>query len=159
MLIRVTPQYDPANAPEGAARPTVLDTNVVLDWLVFGNPDGAALGRSIVDGALRWVATAAMRGELAHVIARGAFDDRHPDLAALWAAWERHCIALPEPTPTRTTPRCTDPDDQKFIDLAASCAGALLISRDRAVLKLARRLRPFGVEVTTPAAWAAMQAC
>ena len=53
------------------------------------------------------------------------------------------------------TDRCTDPDDQKFIDLALSLPGATLLSRDRAVLKLARRARPLGMTIVTPQAWSA----
>ena len=42
-----------------------------------------------------------------------------------------------------------------FIDLAATQHGSLLLSRDRAVLKLTRKLALLGVMVTTPTAWAA----
>ena len=39
----------------------VLDTNVVLDWLLFANPQGQALGTAVTRGQLRWIATAARR--------------------------------------------------------------------------------------------------
>ncbi len=48
--------------------------------------------------------------------------------------------------------RCRDPDDQPFIDLAVQ-HGAQLISRDLAVLKLARRARTRGAEILTPQQW------
>ena len=139
------------------ARPVVLDTNVVLDWLLFGHPDGTILNESLIAGVLRWIATEAMRDELAHVLARGALDHWQPDLPRLWSAWDRHCTEVPagaEAGPASGL-RCTDPDDQKFIDLAASQPGSLLLSRDRAVLQLARKLALLGVAVTTPTAWAA----
>ena len=139
------------------ARPVVLDTNVVLDWLLFGHPDATILNESLIAGELRWIATEAMRDELAHVLARGALDDWQPDMRRLWAEWDRHCAEVPaaaESSPASGL-RCTDPDDQKFIDLAASQPGSLLLSRDRAVLKLARKLSVLGVTVTQPAAWAA----
>ena len=140
-----------------AAPPVVLDTNVVLDWLLFAHPDGRTLDAALVAGELRWIATAAMRNELAHVLARGALDHWRPDLPALWAGWDRHCVEVPAPAPAGPASRfrCTDPDDQKFIDLAAANYTCLLLSRDRAVLKLARRLRVIGVDVATPTAWAA----
>ena len=47
--------------------------------------------------------------------------------------------------------RCTDPDDQKFVDLALALAPACLISRDRAVLKLARRAALRAVLIRPPA--------
>jgi predicted nucleic acid-binding protein len=140
-----------------AAQAVVLDTNVVLDWLLFGHPDGQVLDAALSTGELRWIATAAMRDEFAHVLARGALDRWNPDPAALQIQWDRRCTELPTPLPASPASRfhCTDPDDQKFIDLAASHSGCLLLSRDRAVLKLARKLGPLGVRVVTPAAWAA----
>ena len=51
--------------------------------------------------------------------------------------------------------RCTDADDQKFIDLALGYGARWLLSRDRAVLKLARRAQPLGLAVMTPDAWPA----
>jgi predicted nucleic acid-binding protein len=135
----------------------VLDTNVVLDWLLFGHPDGRVLDAALAGGKLRWIATGAMRDELAHVLARGVLDHWQPDLPALWADWNRHCTELPAPEPAGPASRfrCTDPDDQKFIDLAVASGACLLLSRDRAVLKLARRLREVGVDVITPTGWAA----
>jgi predicted nucleic acid-binding protein len=151
----------PATPPRVHAATTtrlvVLDTNVVLDWLLFDHPDGTTLNGSLVAGELRWIATAAMRDELAHVLARGALDRWQPDLPRLWSAWDRHCTEVPAALVAGPASglRCTDPDDQKFVDLAASRRGSLLLSRDRAVLKLARRLAVLGVTVTTPTAWVA----
>jgi len=47
-------------------------------------------------------------------------------------------------------PRCSDPDDQKFIDLAGAVRAQGLVSKDRAVLKLRRRCAPL-FQVMTPA--------
>ena len=144
------------NSPLPSVSPiVVLDTNVVLDCLLFRNPDCASLLVAVADGRLRWIATAAMRDELAHVLSRGGFDAWHPNPLALWAAWDLHCNEVPAPAPPGLIrgPRCTDPDDQKFIDLAVARSACWLLSRDRAVLKLARRLHDLGVEVITPQQW------
>lgn len=144
--------------PDSAASApiVVLDTNVVLDWLVFRDPACGALGTAIVAGALRWTATAAMREELAHVLARGHLDAWAPDLPALWSHWDRHCVGAPTPVPGGPPGRlrCSDPDDQKFIDLAVTCGARWLLSHDRAVLRLARRLRERGVDALPPGRWA-----
>ena len=133
----------------------VLDTNVVLDWLVFGNMDCAALAAAVVAGQLRWIATRAMRDELAHVLAGGHLIAWKPDLATIWAHWDLHCTELPAPEsigpPGRL--RCSDPDDQMFIDLAVARRARWLVSRDRAVRKLASRLRGRGIVVLPPDRW------
>lgn len=133
----------------------ILDTNVVLDWLVFGNPECSALGSALRAGNLRWVATVAMREELAHVLARGHLDAWQPDLTAIWTDWDRHCGQVDEPVPAGPAGklRCSDPDDQKFIDLAVSRRVDWLLTRDRAVLKLARRLRAHGIAAVPPGLW------
>ena len=133
----------------------VLDTNVVLDWLLFGNPQCAPLQQALTTAALRWVATAEMRDELAHVLACGRLDRWSPDLPLLWSLWEKYCVEVPAPAPASHANRlrCCDPDDQKFIDLAVACGARWLISRDRAVLKLTRRLRERGVAAMTLGEW------
>lgn len=135
----------------------VLDTNVVLDWLLFGNPQCAALQQALTSAALRWVATAEMRDELTHVLGRGHLDRWQPDLALLGSQWANYCVEVPVPPPASfaTRLRCTDTDDQKFIDLALACGARWLLSRDRAVLKLARKAQARGLTIQTPGAWAA----
>ncbi len=127
----------------------VLDTNVVLDWLLFGEPAVATLVQAVTQGRLRWVVTAPMRDELAHVLARGLAAARGADVATLLATWDRHAALCPEP-PSQGLLRVTDPDDQKFVDLAMAAGARWLVSRDRAVLKLARRAAAAGVAIVTP---------
>jgi predicted nucleic acid-binding protein len=163
MPLGPTPQYRPfssgdnaaMNASAPAAPAVVLDTNAVLDWLVFRNPEFDPLAAAIVAGDLRWIATATMREELAHVLGHGHLDAWQPDPPAIWAHWDRHCALQPAPAPAGPPGRlrCSDPDDQPFIDLARAAGAHWLISRDRAVLKLARRLREHGVAVVPPGAW------
>ena len=63
-------------------------------------------------------------------------------------------MLVPARPPALTLPlRCTDPEDQMFIDLAVQLGGATLLSRDRAVLKLARRAQAYGVSILTPERW------
>ena len=140
-----------------AAPTLVLDTNVVLDWLVFRHPVCAGWTQLFAGGKVRWLASAAMRDELAHVLGRGVASSRAPDVPGLWAVWER--LSKPaEPvllSGAASRIRCTDADDQKFIDLALGHGARWLLSRDRAVLKVARRVRPLGLDVLTPEAWLA----
>jgi len=132
----------------------VLDTNVVLAWLAFRDPRCSPLIEAIESGRLRWIATVSMRDELAHVIGRGVVSAWLPDEAMLWNTWNRFArmVEARQLTGEASRLRCTDPDDQKFIELALDQAG-WLISRDRAVLKLARRASRFGLQVLAPERW------
>ncbi len=133
----------------------VLDTNVVLDWLVFRDPGCDALSQALTEGLAQWVATPAMRDELGRVLARGSLDAWKSDTPSLWAHWDRWAsIVQPPPQSPPGFPRCTDPDDQKFIDLAIHLGASALLSRDRAVLRCARATRTFGLTILTPSAWA-----
>ncbi|WP_310384090.1 putative toxin-antitoxin system toxin component, PIN family, partial [Roseateles sp.] len=53
---------------------------------------------------------------------------------------------------------CRDKDDQMFIDLALAEQAGFLISKDRAVLALAKRARRVGLAIMTPEAWIKQQA-
>lgn len=130
----------------------VLDTNAVLDWLVFDNPSSVAVTSAIASGDVRWVVNEAVRDELAHVLGRGVVERWAPDLLQLWRTWEFHSTStvLPSPHATPHRPRCTDTDDQKFVDLALDAGARWLITRDRALLKLARRARMLNLLIVTP---------
>ena len=130
----------------------VLDTNVVLDWLVFANPASQAVTEAITGMRARWIVNAAVRDELTHVLARGLVDRWQPDLSRLWDTWERYATPLDAPGSTANGrwPRCSDPDDQKFVELALGHQAHWLVTRDRALLKLARRTRLLGLSIVTP---------
>lgn len=134
----------------------VIDTQVIMDWLVFKEPSVSALAAAVVSGRLRWIGTPAMLAELQHVLGRGVAADRAPDLPMIEQQFERHCQMQPIP-PRFGRLVCRDPDDQMFIDLAMACQARWLISRDRAVLALARRARALQLAIVTPSAWLALQ--
>ena len=133
----------------------VLDTNVVMDWLVFEDPGAMAWVAAIQQRSVRWLAVESMRDELAHVLSRGIGASRQPDMTVVWEAWAAHCeFVLPANLcGPASRIRCTDPDDQKFVDLALGCGARWLVSRDRAVLKLTKRTRPLGLAILTPEQW------
>jgi uncharacterized protein len=144
--------------PHTALVPTiVLDTNVVFDWLLFRNPHCEGLGAWLQAGKGRWLVSAAMHDELAHVLGRGGLDKWRSRETALWAAWAGLSTHVDKPTSPNVAAglHCTDRDDQKFVDLALAGSASWLLSRDRAVLTLTRKARERGLTIQTPAAWAA----
>jgi uncharacterized protein len=134
----------------------VLDTNVLLDWLVFRDPSTVTLDGAVRSGERQWFATPAMREELEQVLTREHLASRQTAPLFALMTWDTFArIVEPVATAQPGAMRCTDPDDQKFIDLALQL-GAVLLSRDRAVLHLARAGRARGIEIMTAAAWAAL---
>lgn len=135
----------------------VLDTNVVLDWLLFGDPSSARFGSAIACGQLRWVASLAMRDELAAVLCRGLAAAHRAEAADVLAAWDAQVtlVASAPALPAAVGLQCSDRDDQKFLDLAHAQRAPWLLSRDRAVLKLARQARRFGLTIAVPQQWPA----
>jgi predicted nucleic acid-binding protein len=129
--------------------PIVIDTNIALDLLVFADPCWAALHAGLAAGGLRWIATPAMRVELARVlgyplIARRLLRDARAPEAVL-AAFDAAARTV-EAVPPRAPFVCKDADDQMFIDLAVAHR-ARLLSKDRAVLSMRKRLATLGVAV------------
>lgn len=134
--------------PAEASRAVVLDTNVALDLLLFQDPRTAELRQALAQGRLHWLVLPGMRAEFVRVLA-------YPHLLAWRQAHGRSAEAALAAfdTASRTVQavpsvavRCSDPDDQPFIDLAVAHR-ALLLSKDRAVLATRTRLAALGVEV------------
>jgi putative PIN family toxin of toxin-antitoxin system len=124
----------------------VLDTNIVLDLLVFDDPAAQPLKQALGAGTLTWLATRAMRDELARVLAYPKIMARlaYYQLDAAQVLAQFDCQARMVDAPTKVGVTCRDPDDQKFIDLAVAYKTTLL-SKDRAVLCLKKRLSALGV--------------
>ena len=127
-------------------RPVVLDTNIVLDVFVFADVSAIPLKQALDAGELDWLATEAMRDELARVLAYPKIVPRlefyrhsAADVLASFAAHARLVDVAP-----KASLSCSDPDDQKFIDLAVAHR-ALLLSKDKAVISMAKRLLTQGI--------------
>jgi uncharacterized protein len=122
----------------------ILDTNIWLDWLVFGDATAHALNRHAAGGEI--LATQPMLDEFAAVLARPLFGlDAARRIQLL--ARQRERIRLVDPAPDCRLP-CTDPDDQGFIDLAVAHRVDWLVTRDKALLRLRKHAwRRFGVRI------------
>ena len=130
----------------------VLDTNIVLDLLVFQDRSAASLMQALAHDDVHWLTTEAMRAELERVLAYPHIAARlhtrglcPKDVLAQYQRLSDNRIAA-----SASTVRCSDPDDQIFIDLAVAHQ-ATLLSKDHAVLRLRKRLAVSGVLVQ--AAW------
>jgi len=131
-----------------AASPLVIDTNVVLDMWVYQDPATPSLLIALEEGKLQWLATAPMREELLRVLdyphiakRRGRDAVSVQDVLAQFDRWANIQAVAPKAPYV-----CKDEDDQQFIDLAVAHQ-ALLLSKDKQVLRLTNRLARLGVVV------------
>jgi len=124
----------------------VLDTNIVLDLFVFHDPATVKLKAALAEGSLRWMATAAMRDELERVLGYPYIVKslQHHAISAEQVLAGFDAQVSVETVAPRASAVCKDPDDQKFIDLAVAHK-ALLLSKDKAVLCMKKRLVALGV--------------
>lgn len=145
-----------------AARRIVLDTNVCLDLLLFADSRVAPLARALVSGQVIAAANADTRAEWQRVLGYPALrlePQRRDGLVEAFDALVLDIGETPVPAALRTVdlplPRCIDPDDQKFLELARDTGASWLLSRDRDLLVLAARCRRDGMfSVLTPQVWA-----
>ena len=137
-------------APGEPARPVVVDTNVALDLLIFSDPRTAPLRTLLAQGRLDWIATQVMRDELERVLAYphivSRMDFYRVDAVQVLAAFDAQA-RLVDIAP-RVAYVCKDADDQKFIDLAAAHR-AILLSKDKAVICMRKRLLTLDAHVAT----------
>lgn len=133
-----------------AAPVVVLDTNAWLDVYLFRDPRAQALAAALHSGALRAVRSDRTDGELRAVLARPQFAAKcsRETADALIAAWEETALRV---EPAASAPwTCSDPDDQKFLDLAHGAGAAMLLTRDDALRKLDRQARRAGLQIMCP---------
>jgi len=137
----------------GAAPTLVIDTNVVLDLWLFEDRAALGLRAALEGGRVAAVRSSACDHELAAVLVRPQFVT-HPAAGGLLARWQSlaRLVEPRQPAPWH----CSDRDDQKFLDLAHAAAARVLVTKDRALLKLARAARPRGLAIVAVAAAASL---
>lgn len=122
----------------------VLDTNVVMALWHFGDPALARLRGFCSEPGVRLLCRSDSLGELRRVLAYAQFGIDPARAATILADYAARCESLPEPDEGALAeeialPRCRDRDDQKFLAIAWLGRAGLLLTRDKLVLKLARK--------------------
>ncbi|MBB1077641.1 putative toxin-antitoxin system toxin component, PIN family [Rhodoferax sp. 4810] len=130
-------------------RALVLDTNIVLDLMVFHDPATHALQTALTAKTVRWIATLPMRDELARVLGYPQIVKSlaHHAIDAVVVLAEFDVQTQLVAVAAKAGVTCKDPDDQKFIDLAVTHR-ATLLSKDKAVLCMKKRLLALDVKAS-----------
>ena len=137
----------------------VLDTNIVLDWLVFRDPGVAGLQRAVAERSVELITHQPALDELRRVLAypqcmlapaeQQQISTRYQAEAAnaeLPEGFSLDNLLLPT-----DFPRCRDRDDQHFLALAYHAQASALVTKDKVLLRLSKRARKFGVTILSPA--------
>ena len=138
----------------------VLDTNIWLDLLVFRDPGIAPICEAHAARRVEILADAEGEAELTRALAYN-FGKHTLDAArqaARIAEFRQMSVHAKSKTAlggTATLPLCRDPEDQKFLETALAVHADILITKDRALLDLARRV-PF--RILTPKGFAELNA-
>jgi putative PIN family toxin of toxin-antitoxin system len=117
----------------------VLDTNVVLDLLHFRDAAAAPLLQVLQSGKAVAFRSAACFDELTRVLNYPEFGIAGEDVQRILEVYARltlHCEAVAD----QSLPKCRDPDDQKFLELAHAARADILVTKDKALLALAHRM-------------------
>jgi putative PIN family toxin of toxin-antitoxin system len=149
-----------ANAHPVRAKPRlILDTNVWLDWLVFDDPSIAPIKAAVAANSVEILIDAACEAELERALGYDLgrkFTLDADAQGACMAECRRVARRIDSPVAEgerAQLPACRDPDDQKFLEAALNSRADFLLTKDRALLDLARRVAPF--RILTPERFAA----
>jgi putative PIN family toxin of toxin-antitoxin system len=148
-------------ATQTALQRIVVDTNVCLDLFMFRDQRWQLLVDGLKSGEIEAVTSASCRMEFMLVLAYEKMQLSTESQAAIMQEFDQliRMVELPtEPSATHVIklPLCKDRDDQKFLELAYASQADILITKDKALLKLARktiRLQLF--RIFSPESWLA----
>ena len=143
--LRMTLHENPVAAPTRLTERWVLDTNVVLDLVVFRDPAVEPIARAIGSGAAVPVTSHACLEELRRVLAYPQLKLDEPGRLAAFECFRTLAQLVDvSSAPHAPLPLCTDADDQKLLELAWHANARCLITKDKALLRLARAMAKLG---------------
>lgn len=132
----------------------VLDTNVCLDLFVFRDPRWQQLLSAMQQQLVECVTSPSCRMEWTLVLNYKKLALTENQQQTLIAEFDALIQVMPEEEATIKLPICRDKDDQKFLVCAHSAQADFLITKDKALLKLARKTTRLGLfSITSPEAW------
>lgn len=139
------------------AKRVVLDTNVCLDLFFFHDARWALMLAALKDGTIEAVTRDDCRTEWRIVLDYPHLGLDNAGKAQCASEFDSLVTCIPTVPPSAAQvclPLCSDPDDQKFLELARDAQAATLITKDKALLKLARKTAVAGLfSIVRPDAW------
>jgi len=123
----------------------VLDTNILLDLFYFHDIGVQALSASIQSHEIIAYTCEAIWQEFEEVLERPPFHQSPAQIASI-RAQNTNYFEWFTPEKNSSGIKCIDPDDQIFIELSVEIAPCLLITKDKDLLRVKKRLEKFQVQ-------------
>jgi putative PIN family toxin of toxin-antitoxin system len=130
----------------------VLDTNVVLSALIFPGENTTRIRDAWRSGRITPLASRVTAAELMRALAYPKFALSASEQEHLLADYLPWCEVVEIPVPPPAVPRCRDPHDRPFLELAVAGRATLIISGDKDLLALRAKAR---YSIVTPAEFVA----
>lgn len=119
----------------------VLDTNVCLDLFVFHDPRWQSITQGIQNQRIQASTRKDCREEWLAVLHYPHLPVSAENRDSIIAAFDAHITCCEVVQKGTILPRCTDKDDQKFLEYCCDANIDVLITKDKALLKLARKIQ------------------
>ena len=127
----------------------ILDTNILLDIFVFHDERAANLKESILSGDIQAIASQITIAEFADVLSRPIFKLDATKQLEILKCWESIAQIQDDVDLAPAPWTCPDPDDQVFLDLSYRFRPAILMSKDNALLQIAKRAAEQNILITS----------
>jgi len=147
----------PSNSTNTVAAPIhlVLDTNVVIDWLVFDDPYMTPVRAQVGSDRLAVLSHELAIEEFARVLTYPALKLTDARRAEVLARYRSHTRPASMPSGFALSawqlpsgfPSCRDRDDDLFLALAYHSQATALVTRDKALLKMRKRVRKYSLSI------------
>jgi putative PIN family toxin of toxin-antitoxin system len=123
----------------------VLDTNILLDLFYFKDKSVAYLFECLKTEKVQGFTCELIWEEFAEVLARKPFNQTEEEVNLIWSNYQ-HLFKWQAPQRNNSGIKCSDPDDQIFVELAVELAPCSLITKDKDLLILHKKLQKFQVQ-------------
>jgi putative PIN family toxin of toxin-antitoxin system len=123
----------------------VLDTNILLDLFYFKDKSVAYLLDCLKTEQVQGFTCEIIWEEFAEVLARKPFNQTVEEINFIRSNYE-HLLTWQAPQRNNSGIKCGDPDDQIFVELAVELAPCSLITKDKDLLVMKKKLQKFQVQ-------------
>ncbi|MBC3830482.1 putative toxin-antitoxin system toxin component, PIN family [Undibacterium amnicola] len=119
----------------------VLDTNVCLDLFVFKDPRWQQILEGLQNKELNAITREDCRDEWLAVLNYPHLPVNDENRERIVSSFDEYILLEKNPTKEIKLPACSDKDDQKFLETSRDAEAKVLVTKDKALLKLARKIQ------------------